>query len=292
VSAIVLDGASLDCETLARIGSDELPVALDPVALDRVARNRAALEAAISRGDTIYGVTTGLGALVRERLSFEQAVGAQRDVLRSHAAGVGDPLSRELVRAALAARLNGLLRGYSGIRPVVLERVAEILNAGLVPTVPRTGSLGASGDLAPSAHAFLPLVGEGELAGLDGVARVAADALAEAGIQTIELAPKEALALVNGTHFMAAAGALAAPPCRSRRFAARPRRSTSECMRSDPLPDRLEQRRSCARSSKDPSVSAPASSMSRTPTLSDAFRRCTAPPVRGSPSSSAWSTPI
>jgi histidine ammonia-lyase len=213
VTRVVLNGASLDCETLAQIGTDDVDVALDPAALDRVARNRGALEAAISRGDTIYGVTTGLGALVRERLSFEEAVDAQRDVLRSHAAGVGDPLSRELVRAAVAARLNSLLRGHSGVRPVVLERVAQILNAGLVPIVPRTGSLGASGDLAPSAHAFLPLLGEGELAGADGVSRPAGDILAEAGLEPIDLAPKEALALVNGTHFMAGAGALVATRC-------------------------------------------------------------------------------
>jgi histidine ammonia-lyase len=105
-------------------------------------------------------------------------------------------------------RLNGLLRARSGVRPLLLERVAAMLNAGLVARVPRTGSLGASGDLAPSAHAFLPLTGEGDLLGVDGVARPASEALQEHGLEPLALESKEALALVNGTHFMAAIGAL------------------------------------------------------------------------------------
>lgn len=204
---VTLDGSTLDhagVESVA-LGST---IALDPEALERVRHNRAALEGAIRRGDTIYGVTTGLGALVRERLSFDQAVAAQGDVLRSHAAGVGRPLDRSVVRAAVAVRLNGLLQGHSGIRPLVLERIAAILNAGLTPVVPRTGSLGASGDLAPSAHAFLPLIGEGELESADGTIEAAASALAAARLERLDLAPKEALALVNGTHFMAAIGSL------------------------------------------------------------------------------------
>ena len=205
---VTLTGFGLDAATVARIGLEGAEVVLDPVALEAVAGNRRLLDDAIERGETIYGVTTGLGALVRERIGVEEAAAIQRDVLRSHAAGVGEPLPREVVRAALALRLNGLLRARSGIRPLVLERVAALLNADLIAPVPRTGSLGASGDLAPSAHAFLPLVGEGELAGPDEVAMPAAEVLAELGLEALVLAPKEALALVNGTHFMAAAGAL------------------------------------------------------------------------------------
>jgi histidine ammonia-lyase len=205
---VALTGSSLDTADVHRIAVERAPVVPDPAALARVGRNREALEAAIARGDTIYGVTTGLGALVRERFSLAQAVTAQRDILRSHAAGVGDPLPPEAVRAALAVRLNGLLAARSGVRPVVAERIAALLNSGVVPFVPRTGSLGASGDLAPSAHAFLLLVGEGEVMGPGGEAVPAAPALAEAGLEPLELAPKEALALVNGTHFMAGIGAL------------------------------------------------------------------------------------
>jgi histidine ammonia-lyase len=204
---VTLTGTTLDATGVHRIARGAR-VELDPEALERVAKNRAALEAAIGRGETIYGVTTGLGALVRERFSLDEAVSAQRDILRSHAAGVGEPLPAEVVRAALAVRLNGLLRGHSGVRAVVIERVAAMLNAGVVPRVPRTGSLGASGDLAPSAHAFLPLLGEGEALAPDGEPVSAGKALAEAGLEPLELAPKEALALLNGTHFMAGTGAL------------------------------------------------------------------------------------
>ena len=207
---VTLDGASLDADGVHRIAVERAPIALDPEALEAVARNRQALDAAVARGDTIYGVTTGLGALARERVDVVEAPAAQRDVLRSHAAGVGASLPSEVVRAAMAVRLNGLLRARSGIRPIVLEWVARLLNEDLTPRVPRTGSLGASGDLAPSAHAFLPVIGEGELAQSDGRIRTVREALAERGLEPLELALKEALALVNGTHFMAGAGALLA----------------------------------------------------------------------------------
>jgi histidine ammonia-lyase len=211
--AVTLTGRDLDPATVWRTAVDGAPVAIDLAALEEVAANRTALEAAILRGDSIYGVTTGLGALVRERVSAGGAATMQRDVLRSHAAGVGEPLPAEVVRAAMTIRLNGLLRARSGVRPVVVERIGGVLNAGIVPVVPRTGSLGASGDLAPSAHAFLVLVGEGEAVGPDGVRRSGAEALRAARIEPLELAPKEALALLNGTHFMAAIGALLAVRC-------------------------------------------------------------------------------
>ncbi len=205
---VLLGADELDAQTVRRIAADGVRIRLDPAALERVASNRAALEAAMERGDAIYGVTTGLGALERENVSVREAFSAQRAVLRSHAAGVGAPLSREVVRAAISIRVQSLLRGYSGIRPLVLERIADLLNADLVSVVPRIGSLGASGDLAPSAHAFLPLIGEGELEDADGRRAPAADLLAEHDLEPLALAPKEALALVNGTHFMAAIGAL------------------------------------------------------------------------------------
>ena len=210
---VVLTGTGLDPEALYRIGVDGARVELDRDALAAVGRNRRALDAAIERGEIIYGITTGLGALVRERIERGEAVAMQRDILRSHAAGVGPPLPREVVRAAMALRLNGLLRAHSGVRPLVLERVADLLNADLVAQVPRTGSLGASGDLAPSAHAFLPLIGEGELLGREAVPRPTNEVLGEHGLAALALEPKEALALVNGTHFMAAIGALLTVRC-------------------------------------------------------------------------------
>ena len=207
---VVLTGSTLGLEDVRRIAEERAPVELDAGAMRAVGENRRSLEEAIERGDTIYGITTGLGGLVRERISLDETAAMQRDILRSHAAGVGEPLPREVVRAALALRLNGLLRARSGIRPLVLERVVELLNRDLVAPVPETGSLGASGDLAPSAHAFLPLVGDGELAPPDAVPRPAREVLADLGLAPLELASKEALALVNGTHFMTAIGALLA----------------------------------------------------------------------------------
>ena len=199
--AVIIGGrlAPADVEAIAA----GAPVALDPAALAAVAANRAVLEAEIAAGTPIYGVTTGFGALVDHHIGPELQRRVQVDLLRSHAAGVGEPLPRGVVRAAIAVRLNGLLRGHSGIRPLIAERIVQLLNSGLLPDVPRTGSLGASGDLAPSAHAFLPLIGEGTL-------RDASGAVVPAPWEPLVLEAKEALALINGTHFMSAIGALAA----------------------------------------------------------------------------------
>ncbi len=198
----------LSPEDVVRIGAGAR-VGLDGGALDRVAANRARLEGIVADGTPIYGITTGFGALVTERIAPEFHRRLQVNLLRSHAAGVGAPLPREVVRGAMAVRLNGLLRGHSGVRPVVLERVATLLNGGWTPVVPRTGSLGASGDLAPSAHAFLPLLGEGTVQAPDGEVLPGGRALAALDLEPLVLEAKEGLALINGTHFMAAVGALA-----------------------------------------------------------------------------------
>jgi histidine ammonia-lyase len=202
MSAVLLNGRALTIEAVERVAYGA-PVSLDEDALRAVSENRHALEAAVAAGSSIYGVTTGLGALVSERVEDADSA-VQRAILRSHAAGVGDPLAVEAVRAAVVIRLNCLLRARSGIRAQVLERIAYFVNQSLTPAVPATGSVGASGDLAPSAHAFLPLVGEGSF--LDAAT---ADVLEARGLEPLELEKKEALALINGTHFMAGLGALA-----------------------------------------------------------------------------------
>ena len=207
---VTLDGTALSVDTVERVANGAR-VSLAVPALEEVAENRQALEDAMLAGARIYGVTTGLGALVSETVEAPDP-DVQRAVLRSHAAGVGPLLSEEAVRAALVVRLNCLLRGRSGIRPEVLERIALFVNDGLTPAVPATGSVGASGDLAPSAHAFLPLLGEGAF--LSGPA---GEVLRGRGLEPLELRPKEALALINGTHFMAGLGSLAVT--RSRRLA-------------------------------------------------------------------------
>lgn len=207
MSPVRLSGR-LSAEEVVRVGAGA-SIVLDPAALERVAANRTQLEGIVADGTPIYGITTGFGALVTERIAPEFHRRLQVNLLRSHACGTGTPLPREVVRGAMAIRLNGLLRGHSGVRPVLLERVAALLNGGWTPVVPQTGSLGASGDLAPSAHAFLPLLGEGTVEAPDGGVVPGARALEALGVEPLVLEAKEGLALINGTHFMAAVGALA-----------------------------------------------------------------------------------
>jgi histidine ammonia-lyase len=205
---VTLDGA-LTPRAVAAI-ADGARVELDAGALERVARNRAVLEKILSTGTPVYGISTGFGALVSNTVAPELQRHLQVNLLRSHAAGTGADLPVAAVRAAMAVRANGLLLGHSGVRPLVVARIATMLNSPFTPCVPRTGSLGASGDLAPSAHAFLPLLGEGRLTAADGSVVTGAQALAALDLAPLELESKEGLALINGTHFMSGIGALLA----------------------------------------------------------------------------------
>jgi len=183
-------------------------VRVAPAALERVQRNREVLEGILSTGTPVYGISTGFGALVSNIVAPDFQRHLQVNLLRSHAAGTGPELPDDIVRGAIAIRANGLLLGHSGVRPVIVERLVALLNSGYVPVVPRIGSLGASGDLAPSAHAFLPLLGEGHVRDRDGTVITGAQALHQLDLEPLELDSKEGLALINGTHFMSAIGAL------------------------------------------------------------------------------------
>jgi histidine ammonia-lyase len=184
------------------------PVALAPGARERMSASRAVIERVVAEGRTVYGVTTGFGDLADVRIEPGQTAELQRNLVRSHAAGVGDPLPDEVVRAMLLLRANGLAVGLSGVRPELVELLCRMLNAGVHPVVPSRGSVGASGDLAPLAHVALVLIGEGEAAAPTG--RVRGDeALRSAGLAPIELQAKEGLALLNGTQLMAGLAALA-----------------------------------------------------------------------------------
>ncbi len=200
---IDLDGASLTLEDLARIAYDEAPARLTPTTAARVRASRDVVDTHAAAGNAVYGVNTGFGALADVKIPNEQLSALQLNLLRSHAAGVGDPLDIPVVRALLALRANVLAKGYSGIRLATLEALVAMLNARVHPRVPARGSVGASGDLAPLAHLALVVVGEGEAA--TGPARrptsfePGAAALKRAGLQPVELAPKEGLALINGT---------------------------------------------------------------------------------------------
>ena len=205
---LVLNGGALgvaDIELVARQGAR---VELGAAALARLASSRRALEDAIAAGEVIYGVNTGFGSLANRRVEGSQLAEIQKNLLRSHASGVGKPLPEEVVRGMLLLLAASLARGYSGVRPLVAAQVVNLLNAGVTPVVPGVGSVGASGDLVPLAHAALVIIGEGE-AIFNGKRLNGREALRAAGLTPIELEAKEGLALINGTHLMAAIAALA-----------------------------------------------------------------------------------
>lgn len=183
-------------------------IVLSEAARNKVSRAHEFLMEVVASGKTVYGVNTGFGELARVRVGGDQLHQLQENILRSHAAGLGEPLPPEIVRWMLLFKVCGLVRGHSGVQPETVDRLVDFYNEGLMPVVPRQGSLGASGDLAPLSHMCLPLMGEGELMQLDAagawVARPAADVLEEKGWAPIALGPKEGLALINGTQMMSA----------------------------------------------------------------------------------------
>jgi histidine ammonia-lyase len=169
--------------------------------------SRAVVEGLAAGDAPIYAVNTGVGLLADVRIPAGDLELLQRNVIRSHCAGVGDPLAREAVRAMMLIRANVLAKGYSGIRPAVAERICALINRGVTPVVPSQGSVGASGDLAPLAHMAMVLIGEGE-AEFEGAVMAGADALRRAGIEPLTLAAKEGISLINGTQAMLAIGCL------------------------------------------------------------------------------------
>ncbi|HLF16001.1 MAG TPA: histidine ammonia-lyase [Candidatus Thermoplasmatota archaeon] len=206
--AVTLTGASLTLGDVAAVARQGASVKVDPKAWKGVEASRAVVERLVEKGEVAYGITTGFGEFAHVTIQPAQVRELQRNLLMSHAVGVGVPLPREVVRAMLLIRANTLLRGYSGVRRRVIERLVEFLNRDLVPVVPSRGSVGSSGDLAPLAHMALPLIGLGEV-DVGGKAVPAHDALKAAGLKPLVLEAKEGLALINGTQMMAAIGCLA-----------------------------------------------------------------------------------
>ncbi|MFB3125840.1 MAG: histidine ammonia-lyase, partial [Candidatus Acidiferrales bacterium] len=205
---IELTGNNLTTEQFRRVVFDSEPVALAASARAGVERSRALVEQLVAENKVAYGITTGFGDLARVRIPPDQLRALQLNLIRSHASGVGPPLSETESRATLLLRANVLAKGLSGVRPVLLETLLAMLNRGVHPVIPCRGSVGASGDLAPLAHLALVLVGEGE-ALVDGQRMKGGDALKKARIQPITLEAKEGLALINGTQPTLALGVLA-----------------------------------------------------------------------------------
>ncbi|MBV8217916.1 MAG: aromatic amino acid lyase, partial [Solirubrobacterales bacterium] len=177
-------------------------VSLGVEALAAMERSAAVVAALAASDEPAYGISTGFGSLALVSIPADLRVELQRALVRSHAAGMGPPIEREVVRAMMLLRARTLAMGYSGARPVVAERILALLAAGITPVVPEYGSLGASGDLAPLAHCALVLIGEGEVFDAAGRRVLASEALGSAGIEPLELTVKEGLALINGTDGM------------------------------------------------------------------------------------------
>lgn len=206
--ALVLDGRPLAIDDVVSVARAGRGVALAPAALERVTAGHAAVARVAADSEATYGVNTGFGSLARVRVELEELTDLQHNLVRSHAAGLGDPLDVATSRAMMTILAASLARGASGVRPEVIRLLLDLLDRGVTPSIPARGSVGASGDLAPLAHLALVLIGEGE-ATVDGKTLPGAAALAEAGLTPIALDVKEGLALINGTHLMAAIGALA-----------------------------------------------------------------------------------
>jgi histidine ammonia-lyase len=207
---VILDGESLTFEQVIAVAygkPNEPKVVLSEKAKSSVNRAARAVEILLERGEIAYGITTGFGAFKDKIISREEVEQLQRNIVVSHAVGVGKPFDIATVRAIMLIRANTLARGHSGIRLSTLELVLEFLNRGIHPIIPEKGSLGASGDLAPLAHFACVLIGEGE-AEFNGEILSGKDALAKANLQPITLAAKEGLALTNGTTIMTAVGLL------------------------------------------------------------------------------------
>jgi histidine ammonia-lyase len=214
---VVLDGSSLTISDVIAVARHGAPVDIAPAALKAVAASRKTVDAAVAAGRTIYGVTTGFGKLAHVRIAPDQARTLQLNLIRSHASGVGEPLSTEAVRALMLLRANVLLKPTSGVRPDLPRQVVELLNHRVHPRVPEQGSVGASGDLAPLSHLALVLIGEGEAeaGAVPGGARdlsrswePGSDALKRAGLKPITLEAKEGIAFVNGTQAQTGLAAL------------------------------------------------------------------------------------
>ncbi len=208
MTTLRLTGHDLSVADVVAVARGDVAVALDRAAERRVAE-AAKVVAELAAGDVpVYGVNTGFGDLATVRVPQADLRALQRNLLRSHAVGVGEPLPRDAVRAILLLRANTLASGRSGVRVDTLHRLLDLLNEHVHPVIPMHGSVGASGDLAPLAHAALVLIGEGE-AFVDGARLPGAEALKRRGIAALELGPKEGVALINGTQVMTAIGCLA-----------------------------------------------------------------------------------
>jgi histidine ammonia-lyase len=209
LKALHISGRDLTLEAVREVAVERRPVLLDPDAREAVDRSRAVVDALVAENRVSYAITTGVGKLADVRIAGDQIRELQLNLVRSHAGGIGEPLSAAETRAMMLLRANSLSKGHSGVRGVVIDTICEMLNRGVTPMVPSQGSVGASGDLAPLAHLALALIGEGECLDEKSLRVPAADAMRRAQIKPLVLEAKEAVSLINGTQAMLAVGILA-----------------------------------------------------------------------------------
>jgi histidine ammonia-lyase len=202
MSEVVVGTGPVSFEELVAVARDGAPVVLGDDALTAIERAREVVETLAAAETPTYGVSTGFGALATRHIPTDRRAQLQRSLVRSHAAGSGPEVEREVVRALMLLRLSTLATGHTGVRRETAELLAALLAHGITPVVREYGSLGCSGDLAPLAHCALALMGEGEVRDAEGTLMPAAEALAAAGLAPVELAAKEGLALINGTDGM------------------------------------------------------------------------------------------
>jgi histidine ammonia-lyase len=199
---ITLNSSGLTMEQVVEVARNGAKIEISKEALEKMAVTRAHIETLAKAEVPVYGISTGFGALANQHIAPEDRVQLQKSLIRSHAAGMGDPVEKEVVRALMLLRLKTLVSGRTGVRPELATTYADLLNAHITPIVHEYGSLGCSGDLAPLAHCALVLMGEGRAVGPDGIEKPVPELLAAAGIKPIELREKEGLALINGTDGM------------------------------------------------------------------------------------------
>jgi histidine ammonia-lyase len=199
---ITLNSSGLTMEQVVEVARNGAKIEISKEALTKMAATRAHIESLAKADVPVYGISTGFGALANRHIAPEDRVQLQKSLIRSHAAGMGDPVEKEVVRALMLLRLKTLVSGRTGVRPELATTYADLINAQITPIVHEYGSLGCSGDLAPLAHCALVLMGEGRAVGPDGIEKPVPELLAAAGIKPIELREKEGLALINGTDGM------------------------------------------------------------------------------------------
>ncbi len=202
MKTVVINPTGLTMQDVLDIARNDAKIEISQATVDAMMVTRNQVEALASSSEAVYGISTGFGALANTSIASKDRVQLQKSLIRSHAAGIGPVVEREVVRALMTLRLKTLASGRTGARPILVQTMAEILNAGITPIVHEFGSLGCSGDLAPLAHCAMVLMGEGRALGPDGIEYQVADLLAKHNINPVELQEKEGLALINGTDGM------------------------------------------------------------------------------------------